>query len=294
VKAPAVRYHGGKFRLAPWVLSFFPEHECYVEPFGGAASVLLQKRRSYAEVYNDLDGDIVNFFRVLRNPEQCAQLIEQCVLTPFARAEFELAYEPCDEPVEKARRLAARATMGFGSAAATKGTTGFRSDTKRQHSTAQHLWAKYPDHLAAIGHRLAGVLVENRPAAEVMAAHDGPKTLHYCDPPYVLSTRDGRAGAPGASYYRHEMTDDDHEVFLSVVHKLQGMVVISGYDNELYADSLAGWERHTTESRISAGRGTDTRTESLWINAACAEALRRPRTQAAFDMDTLLATDELG
>jgi DNA adenine methylase len=278
-RSPAIRYHGGKFRLAPWILSFFPPHRCYVEPFGGAASVLLHKERSYAEVYNDLDGDMVNFFSVLRNPAQRDRLIELCVLTPFARAEFELAYEDTDDPVERARRVAIRAAMGFGSAGATKNNTGFRVDTRRSYGTAQHIWAKYPEHLAVVGSRMAAVLIENRPAKEIMLQHDDADTLHYCDPPYVLSTRDPRASSINARYYRHEMSDEQHVEFLTYARKCVGMVIVSGYDNAIYADLLKDWEKHETSARISAGRGAGLRVESLWMNAACSDALRRPRTQ---------------
>ena len=114
VLSPALRYHGAKFRLARWVMQFFPDHRVYVEPFGGAAGVLLQKPRAYAEVYNDLDDDIANFFRVLRDPDQAEQLIQSLHLTPYARTEFDLSYEDCDQPVERARRTAVRAGMGFG------------------------------------------------------------------------------------------------------------------------------------------------------------------------------------
>src|SRR5687767_1982506 len=112
IKRPALRYHGGKFRIADWVISHMPTHQKYVEPYGGAASVLIQKPRVPAEVYNDLDGDIVNFFRVLRDPFMRKRFIEACELTPYAREEFELAYEDTDNPLERARRTAVRASMG--------------------------------------------------------------------------------------------------------------------------------------------------------------------------------------
>lgn len=153
IKHPAIRYHGGKFRLAPWVISHFPAHTHYVEPFGGAASVLLRKERSYAEVYNDLDGDVVNLFFVLRDMTLRECLIESLILTPYSRDEFTDAYGEAGTMVEKARKLVIRATMGFGSAGATKGTTGFRLDTKRSSATAQHLWARMPENLAAVGQR---------------------------------------------------------------------------------------------------------------------------------------------
>lgn len=274
VESPALRYHGAKFRLAPWVMQFFPDHRVYVEPFGGAAGVLLQKPRAYAEVYNDLDDDIANFFRVLRDPEQAEQLIQQLHLTPYARSEFDLSYEDCTDPVERARRTAVRAGMGFGSAGATKGVTGFRIDTARPYGTAQHLWTRYPGQLPAVIERLQGVLIENRPAIEVMQQHDTPDTLHFVDPPYVFGTRSQRNVVQGC--YRHEMTDEQHMELLGVLKNLQGMVVLCGYASELYERELADWQVHTTGSRISAGRGTAVKTEVLWINAACQQRLAAP------------------
>lgn len=265
VKRPALRYHGGKFRIAEWVIAHFPAHRTYVEPFGGAAGVLLQKPRAYSEVYNDLDGDVVNFFRVLRDPELREQLIEACALTPYARSEFEQAWEPCENPIERARRLTIRAQMGFGSAGATKGTTGFRIDTKREYETAQHLWAWYPDAIAKAGKRLSAVLIENRPAIEVMQQHDGEDTLHFVDPPYLHSTR---VMKPGAGYYKHEMTDEQHVELVEFLKTLRGMVIIAGYRSELYDSLLQDWQRDETQARASAGRGGVARTECLWMNDA--------------------------
>lgn len=274
ITRPALRYHGGKFRLAPWVMQFFPPHHRYVEPFGGAAGVLLRKERSYAEVYNDLDDDIANFFRVVRDPDQRARLTEGCELTPYARAEWELAYEPTTDPVERARRTAVRAAMGFGSAGATKGVGGFRIDTTRAYATAMHNWADYPSHIAALGQRMTGVLVENRPAIDVMRQHDGPDTLHFVDPPYLHETRQIRKSS---RYYRYEMTAEQHTELLACLRELRGFVVLSGYSSDLYDNALQGWARHTTEARIAAHRGTGMRTEAVWLNPACAEALELSR-----------------
>ncbi|MDN5503256.1 MAG: DNA adenine methylase [Comamonas sp.] len=255
-------------------MQFFPDHRVYVEPFGGAAGVLLQKPRAYAEVYNDLDDDIANFFRVLRDPDQAEQLIQSLHLTPYARAEFDLSYEDSDQPVERARRTAVRAGMGFGSAGATKGVTGFRIDTARPYGTAQHLWSRYPGQLPAVIERLQGVLIENRPAIEVMQQHDTADTLHFVDPPYVFGTRSLRNVVQGC--YRHEMTDEQHLELLTVLKNLRGMVVLSGYPSDLYERELADWQVHTTGSRISAGRGTAVKTEVLWLNAACQQRLTAP------------------
>ncbi|MFA9283733.1 DNA adenine methylase [Comamonas sp. SY3] len=283
ISSPALRYHGAKFRLAPWVLKHFPEHRCYVEPFGGAAGVLLQKPRAYAEVYNDLDEDIANFFRVIRDRDLSDRLLQLLRVTPYARAEFDLAYQDCDEPVERARRTAVRACMGFGSAGATKGVTGFRIDTARPYGTAQHLWTRYPDQLGAVIERFQGVLIENRPAIEVMRQHDTPETLHFVDPPYVYATRSLRNVAQGC--YRHEMTDEQHLELLTALKGLQGMVVLSGYPSSLYEGELSDWQVSSTGARISAGRGTAIKTEVLWLNPACQQRLAAPpATQQALEI----------
>jgi DNA adenine methylase len=276
VTAPALRYHGAKFRLAQWVMQFFPAHTCYVEPFGGAAGVLLQKERVYAEVYNDLDGAVVNFFRVLRDPALRIQLLELLVLTPYSRADFEQAWEPTEDALELARRLCIRAQMGFGSAGATKGHTGFRIDTKREYGTAQHLWSTYPHAVAAAGQRMTGVLVENRPAIDVMQAHDAPTTLHFVDPPYMHETR---VMTGSRRTYKHELSNVDHVELLDALLELEGFVVLSGYRSDLYSEKLAGWTQHTTSARISAGRGTALREEVIWINPACAATLEQNAAQ---------------
>lgn len=271
VERPALRYHGGKFRLATWLLQWFPPHEVYPECFGGAAGVLLRKPRAHGEVYNHLDGDVVNFFRVLRDPAQCALLEELVRLTPYARSEFEQAWEPCDEPLERARRLVIRASMGFGSAGATKGSTGLRTDLKRRFTTAQQDWAAYPHAIRAAGERFSGVLIENRPAIDVLQQHDSPSTLHFVDPPYVLGTRCVRAQGG----YRHELSDEEHEELLEVLLELRGMVVVTGYYTDLYGSALRDWSLRSTQARAAGWRGTVMRRECAWLNPACAAALNR-------------------
>ncbi|AQZ93254.1 DNA adenine methylase [Halopseudomonas phragmitis] len=268
---PVIRYHGGKFRLAPWIIEHMPPHQTYVEPFGGAAGVLMQKPRSYAEVYNDLDGEIVNLFRVMQDPAQRDRLAELLVCTPYARSEFELAFELTSDPVEIARRTIIRAEMGFGSAGATKGSTGFRIDTARKYATAQHIWLRFPERLAGIGQRLAGVLIENRNAIEVMLNHDSPETLHFVDPPYVHSTR----SLGGNRYYRHEMSDSDHQDLLNTLKNLKGMIILSGYQSDLYSKQLQGWIINSKSVACAAGRGSAKRQESIWLNPACADALNQ-------------------
>lgn len=270
IKHPAIRYHGGKFRLAPWIIEQMPDHVCYVEPFGGAAGVLLQKPRSYSEVYNDLDGEVVNLFRVLRDPELNQRLQDACCLTPYSRDEFCHAQEPATDSIERARRMVVRACMGFGSAAGVGGQSGFRSDSKRKYATAAHLWERYPANLTAVCQRLQGVIIENKDALAVMRAHDAVTTLHYIDPPYVPETR-----VQGNRYYAYEMTVEGHEQLLAVARTMSGMVMISGYDTEVYNDMLNGWAKTEKTSRISAGRGTKVRTECLWLNLAAQQKQER-------------------
>ncbi|WP_338544672.1 DNA adenine methylase [Pseudomonas benzopyrenica] len=275
ISSPVIRYHGGKFRLATWIIKHFPAHTCYVEPFGGAAGVLMRKPRSYAEVYNDIDGQVVNLFRVIRNDSQLEALISRLSFTPYARAEFELAWEPCDDPIEMAARLIVRAQMGFSSAGATCGLTGFRTDTRRSYGTAQHLWTRFPNSLRAVGERLAGVLVENRPGLDVMAAHDMPTTLHYVDPPYLHQTR--VRGQQPDRYYAHEMSDEQHMELLCGLKSLKGMVVLSGYRSELYQSSLADWTLILTKALASGQSGNGEREECLWLNPACSHNLTQLR-----------------
>ncbi|MBB2973970.1 DNA adenine methylase [Mesorhizobium sp. RMAD-H1] len=260
---PLLRWHGGKWMLAPWIISHFPPHRIYVEPYGGAGSVLMRKPRSYAEVWNDLDGDVVNLFRVLRLPD-AAELVRLLRLTPFARDEFDAAYQPCDCPVERARRLVIRSFMGFGSNGHNR-VTGFRANSSRSGTTPAHDWRNYPDSLEIVIERLHGVTIENRDAKAVMAQHDSPETLHYVDPPYVLSTR-----SDPLKDYAHEMSDEDHADLLEMLRSLSGMVVLSGYPCELYDDALAGWHRIEREALAD---GAAKRMEVLWINAACWNAL---------------------
>jgi len=190
---PILRYFGGKWMLAPWIIKHFPAHRIYVEPFGGAASVLMRKPRAYSEVYNDLDGEIVNVFRVLQDAGTRTQLEQLVRLTPFARREFELSYEPADDPVEHARRKIFRSMAGFGSdALQATWTTGFRGNAQRSGTMPAHNWATYPEQLRAFGARLAGVVIECVEAERLIEMHDTPETLFYCDPPYVWHTRANR------------------------------------------------------------------------------------------------------
>lgn len=275
ITRPALRYHGGKFRLAPWIIGFFPPHRVYVEPFGGAASVLLRKPRSYAEVYNDLFDQVVDMFRVLRDPAQAAELERRLRLTPFARSEFEDAYgEPVDA-IDAVRNTIVRSFMGFGATGVMGHTTGFRSNSNRSGTTPAHDWANYHDALPLLTERLQGVVIESKPALELLAQFDSSDTLFYLDPPYVHGTR--ALGNPHCAkhQYAFELDDDGHRGMAEALHEVAGMVVLSGYACPLYDDELfADWERH---ERVAHADGARERTEVVWLNPACSAALARSR-----------------
>ncbi|NEM96180.1 DNA adenine methylase [Pontibacter burrus] len=269
ISRPILRYHGGKWLLAKWIIEHFPSHRRYTEAFGGAASVLLQKRRSYSEVYNDLCGEVVNLFRVVRDKDKAEQLKEMLQLTPYSRAEFDLSYELANNEVEQARRTVVRSFMGFGSASHnTSHKTGFRSNSDRSGTTPAHDWMNYPGNLNAIVERLQGVVIENRKAIDVLTAHDSIDTLHYVDPPYVLNTR---YNGDKTNCYNFEMNDDEHVQLAEILHSLNGMVVLSGYACELYDLELyADWKRVT---RAAHADGARERVEVLWLNRAAARNL---------------------
>lgn len=279
---PVLRWHGGKWKLAPWIISHFPAHRVYVEPFGGAASVLLRKERAYAEVYNDLDHDVVNLFRVLQTPPSAQRLREILHLTPFARAEFEIAWDAIDDPVERARRLIIRAFMGFGSNAhnsMNRGhrSTGFRANSSRSGTTPAMDWMNYPDCLDGVIDRFRGIVIENRDALHVMRAHDAATTLHYVDPPYLPETRSPAGKSDGKHrMYRHEMTDAQHVDLLAGLQQLEGMVILSGYSAPMYEDALKDWRRVEIMAHADGARE---RTEVIWINGSCAAAIDAERAQ---------------
>jgi DNA adenine methylase len=268
IKRPVLRYHGGKFILAPWIISHFPYHRVYVEPFGGAGSVLMRKERSYAEIYNDKWNVVVNVFRVLRDPTTALELERRLRLTPFSRVEF---YGCSDEetnlisdPIERARRTILRSFAGFGSAS-TNGSysTGFRANSNRSGTTPAHDWMNFPTHISSFVDRLKGVVIENRHYIDVFSQHDSAETLFYLDPPYMPETRNLKRGNAA---YAHEFTIQDHIDLASSIHNLKGKVVISGYHTDLYDNLYKGWMKVV---KNTYGDGAVKRVEVLWISPSC-------------------------
>lgn len=270
---PVLRWLGGKYRLAPWIIGHFPPHDIYVEPFGGAASVLLQKPRSYNETYNDLDGELVNLFTVLRGPD-AGELLRQLSLTPYSRGEYLAALSSCNEPVERARRMLVRSHMAHGTGGARiDRPTGFRTDGVTGSTNVAGEWADLPAALVAVMQRLQGVVIEQRPALELLKRFATSDALIYLDPPYLPATRSTKSRKPGERYhtYAHELSVDDHRELLSVAAAAAAMILISAYPDPLYDELLAGWSK--VEIAARAHRNSP-RTEVLWINPPARERAR--------------------
>jgi DNA adenine methylase len=257
---PVLRYHGGKFVLRDWIVGLMPEHEIYTECYGGAASVLLAKPRSFGEVYNDLDGAVVRLFRVLRDPAQAERLREMLRLTPFAREEYLAArdsdFEAERDDGEVARRLIVQSFMGH-STKAVGARNGFRAAGWASNCPPPRDWTGLPDALAAVTARLQGVVIENLPALDVIRRHDGPGTLHYVDPPYLHETRARGRG------YRFEMSRREHIALARELRSCRGAVMVSGYPHPLYERLYRGWHRVERDAHAD---GAGDRVEVVWSN----------------------------
>ncbi len=282
--APPTPAPGSDTKIAASLLTqqpFMPAKPDQPEPFGGAASVLMRKPRAYAEVYNDLSESVVNVFRVLRDPASASELKRRVELTPYARAEFEESewaeVEDVDDPVERARRTVFRACAAFGSTGVSSSRkTGFRSDTSREGVIPAHDWVNWAKEIDAFTQRLQGVVIERRHALEVIQAHDSIQTLHYVDPPYVHATRTRRASRD----YAYEMTDGDHEAIAEALHGARGMVVVSGYQSDLYERVYKGWVQ---KFHVAATVRGAKRTECLWLNRAAAQ--HSPQRRLDWDIE---------
>lgn len=251
-----INYPGAKWRLAQWIIGFFPEHHSYLEPYFGSGAVLFNKPRSNIETVNDLDGEVINLFDwIRRDPERLAYEI---YYTPYARDVYETAIRNREKTsLERAVDFCICMEMGHGFR--TNGEkVGWKKDIRgRERAYAAEYWCGLPDRIREASERLRGVQIENRPAAEVIKKSNAPDVLVYADPPYMLATR-------CRAQYRHEMTDDDHEELLDVLTHHRGPVLVSGYESELYRAYLKGWHREETGARTQNNRKRAR--EVLWMN----------------------------
>lgn len=252
-----IKYPGAKWSLAQWIISKFPPHHSYLEPFFGSGAVLFSKTRSNIETVNDLDGDVVNFFDwVRKDPEKLANAI---YWTPYARAVYDkawaLQYGETDS-FQRAYYFCARLMMGHGFKTSGE-KVGWKCDVQgRQRAYAAKYWGKMPELICQAAERLRGVQIENRPALELISRFNFPNVLIYADPPYLLRTRHGKQ-------YRCEMTDAEHMDLLDVLKAHKGPVLLSGYNSEIYNNALKGWHRDET---AALAQTSEHRREILWMN----------------------------
>jgi DNA adenine methylase len=278
---PPFTYFGGKTSIAPQIAALLPPHEHYIEPFAGSLAVLLAKRPSPMETVNDLDGELMTFWRVLR--QRPLELERACAQTPHSRAEYLDSYGDLSglEDLECARRTWVRLTQGRGGSMRRTGWRYYVNPRGSGSSMPDYLEA-YVDRLAAAAARLAAVSLECRPAAELIAQygqHEG--CLIYADPPYLGSVRNPRAARAGhGREYSAEMLDaGQHQELATALLETRVAVVLSGYDSPLYDELYAGWHRREIPTFNGNGTGDRTRTEVLWSN--------RPFAQGSlFDSDT--------
>ncbi|MER5843237.1 DNA adenine methylase [Streptomyces prasinus] len=265
VRSP-VPYFGSKQRIAPWIVSLLPQHDHYVEPYAGGLSVLLAKRPSAMETVNDLDGELMTFWRVLR--ERPTELLRACMLTPHSRAELAATWDPTEDDLELARRIWCRLAQGR---SGTLRNTGWRHyiDPAGSSTSMPGYLEAYAERLAAAAERLHGVSLEALPALEVIDRYGSrANVLLYVDPPYLGTTRGW------GNNYRHEMkTDAEHRALAAALCEARATVVLSGYDSPLYAELYDGWHRYAQASMTGNGKGEKARTEVLWSNRPLGDQL---------------------
>jgi len=269
---PALRYFGGKWRLAPWIISYFPQHEVYIEPCCGGASVFLQKPKAVIEVINDLDSEVVNFFRVLRDyPDDLVRMIQK---TPYSREVYMAAFgeprglrylfSPRLRAIERALRYYVRSWQGWGGNK--NGATSWRRQlSNNRGKSVVRDWTE-TEHLFAIADRLREAFVEHDDMTTIIERYDKPGTLFYVDPPYLSETRTQR----WRFAYRHEIDEQYHFQLLRMLTEVKGMVALSGYPSRLYDELLSGWERVETVARTT--NTSNTVTEVLWLSPSIAQS----------------------
>lgn len=264
-KIIAFGWYGGKYSHLNWLLPLLPGTKHYCEPFGGSAAVLLNREPSEVETYNDIDGEVVNFFRVLRDKKD--KLIYQIGLTPFSREEFRLAIETNGQnesipDVERARRFFIRARQvrtGLAQTATVGRWANCLRTSRAGMAGAVSRWLGSVEGLEYIAARLLRVQIENDDALKVIKRYDSPETLFYCDPPYPHDSR-GDINA-----YQYEMTDEEHIQLAKLLNKVNGKVALSGYRCELMDELYKGWNIHVAKTKKALSVKSD-RTEMLWTN----------------------------
>jgi DNA adenine methylase len=262
-KLIAFGWYGGKYSHLDWILPLLPTSQHYCEPFGGSAAVLINREPAPVETYNDIDSELVNFFRVLRSQKEA--LIELIGLTPFSREEFEIAIE---EPLqglselERARRFFIRARQvrtGLAQKASSGRWAHCVLTSRAGMAGAVSRWLGSVEDLSLIAQRLLRVQIEHAPALEVIKRYDSEETLFYCDPPYPHSSRGDK------NAYAFEMSDNNHRELAEVLRNVKGKVALSSYHSPLMNELYNGWKCIEAPEKICHSVKTP-RKEVLWVN----------------------------
>ncbi len=257
-----LKWHGGKHYLAKEILPRMVEHVHYVEPYFGGGSVLLNKDPiGVSEVVNDINGELTNFWRVLQDEEKFARMIRRVQATPFSEVEWEDAGETQGDDVEQATRFFVRCRLSRAGKFDVFATLS-RNRTRRNMNEQAAAWIGAIEGLDAVSARMRRVVILNQDAVDVIKRQDGKNTLYYLDPPYLHETR------VTTSDYEFEMNADDHLQMLETLKQVEGKVLLSGYPNELYDDTLADWDRVEIEidNKASSAKNKPIKTEVLWAN----------------------------
>lgn len=258
MKQALILYHGGKFRIADKIIRLFPKHSLYIEPFGGAASVLLKKAPAKTEVYNDLCGDLPRLFNIIRSNGD--ELKELLFYTIYSRDELDLCYDPAEDDLEWARRFIVRTHLAVSTTSLNEKTGFRRSINSIDHCSQAQTFMNVHEMIPFVRHRLRNVIIENTDFKKLLTYYDKPGHLYYLDPPYVDSTRSKSSIRRG---YKENLSIEDHHLLLQWALNAKAMVCISGYANDLYDDLLQSWRRFEFDSMTDA---RIKRTEVVWIN----------------------------
>lgn len=280
---PPFSYYGGKARIADWVISHFPPHEVFVDLFGGAANIVLNKPPVRLDVYNDLDSQIVNFFRVLR--ERTEEFIQAVELTPYSREEFDRARKDGDNPddFERARRFFVLMKMSSYPGRVERCSWRWKNTTRQRGNEFIDAW-RNTDYLASIAGRFKCIQIENSDYRKALERYDGAGTLFYADPPYLHTTRYKKGNARG---YTEELDSPEaHREIAQRLGEVQGMTLVSGYQSPLYDEIYAGWQRAETTTRDS---NQNERVECLWISPNASVRLEQAEQEEASDLGPLFA-----
>lgn len=261
-----LKYPGSKWNISKQIVSLLPEHKSYVEPFFGSGAIFFTKNPSPIETINDLDHDVTNLFRCIReDPERIAWLVQA---TPYSREIYDDACEKeeSNDNFKKALNFLTRCWQGYGYRT-NEQKVGWKNDVQgREKAYAVRDWNRLPDRVIWAAERLKQAQIENRPAVEIIGHFDFEKVFMYLDPPYIINSRKG-----GGKQYKKEMTDEEHEKLLKTLLNSKAKIMISGYETEMYNDYLHDWTKRTFESCTERGRRTK---ETVWMNYKKNEQLK--------------------